>query len=473
MTDVLAKIKPRKASRQWSIPGLNYLFAGILLNALVWGGALLYLRRVEPSYVSEWGVLVLGGDSSVNVSLPGSASASTDTGRANEFARSDYVYIATSADVLEEAARQVGVESDDFGEPDITVDNNTAIMSFAVEGNTPELAQRKAKALYVVLNQRVEQLSEGEVNRRREEDEVSLEEARKRVDGAQAELANYLANSSFNSDEQLQGLATGIESMRQLRSEYAVQADGLDGRLGQLSNNVDFGSQDVTDAYSLQGDPVYQQLFDAYGRLSAEFSEVSSQLGTQHPMVVSKRSELDSAQSALQQRGSFLLGRTVDQTTLVRLAPLGIDPQVAIVRGDLFREAIVNQAGRERLISQNQSLADEIGQMEVRLNQLSQEKFTVDQLTRNLQIAETVFASTLAELNLNGEDIYAIYPPIQLVTEPTIPGEDDRTNPSVQMVFLAGLAASFVITFGLLLLWYEKRDRDIYPPEVLASGDAV
>lgn len=473
MTDVLAKIKPRKASRQWSMPGLGYLITGILLNTIVWGGALLYLRRAEPSYISEWGVLVLGGDSSVNVSLPGSASASTDTGRANEFARSDYVYIATSADVIEEAARQVGIDSEDFGEPDITVDNNTAIMSFAVEGNTPELAQRKAKALYVVLNQRVEQLREGEVNRRRQEDQVSLEQARQRVDAAQSELANYLANSEFNSDEQLQGLASGIESLRRLRSEYAVQADGLNGRLGQLSSNVDFGSQDVTDAYSLQGDSVYQQLFDSYGRLSAEFSEVSAQLGAQHPMVLAKRSELDSAQSALLQRGSFLLGRSVDQATLARIAPLGIDPQVAIVRGDLFKEAIVNEADRERLISQNQSLADEISQMETRLGQLSQEKFTVDQLTRNLQIAETIFASTLAELNLTGEDIYAIYPPIQLVTEPTIPAEEDRVNPSVQMVFLAGLAASFVVTFGLLLLWYERREPDVYPPEALASGDSV
>lgn len=461
MTDALAKIKPETTGRQWTTSGFNYIFLGILLNAIVWAGALLYLKRAEPSYMSEWGVLVLGGDSSVNVSLPGSGSASTDSGRSNTFAdaRSDYVYIATSSDVIEESARQVGIDAEEFEDPDITVDKDTAIMSFAVTGKTPELAQRKARALYTVLNQHVEELRKGEVDRRTQEDQSALERSRQRVDAAQKELANFLANSQFNSDQQLEGLSVGIESLRQLRSEYSAQAAGLGGRISQLSNDVDVNSQDVTDSYSLQGDPVYQQQFSNYGRLSAEFSELSGQLGAQHPLVVAKRAELESAQSAVQQRGAFLLGRPVDQTTLVRLAPLGLDPQAAVVRGDIFRETVVNQADREGLLSQDQSLAIEISQMEARLSQLSQEKFTVDRLRRNLQLAETIFASTLAKLDLNEEDIYSIYPPIQLVTEPTIPGEDDRISPSTKMVLLGALAGSFVVTFGLLLHWYENRDK--------------
>ena len=473
MTDVLAKIKPRKATRQWSMQGFNYLLAGALLNALVWGGTLLYLRQLDPAYVSRWGVLVLGADSNVNVSLPGSASTSADTGRTNEFARSDYVFIATSSDVIEDAAQQVGIDGEEFETPDITVDNNTAVMTFAIEGSTPELAQRKARALYTAHNQRVDQLREAEDNRRTLEDEVALERARTRVDDAQEQLSNYLANSEFNSNEQLQNITNGIESLRQLRSEYAVQADGLSGRIDQLNSTADFESQDVTDAYSLQSDPVYQQLFTTYGRVSAEFAEISGQLGSQHPLVMDKRAELDSAQASLQERGAFLLGRPVDQSTLVRISPLSIDPQVAIVRGDLFREDLVSRADRERLVSQNQALVAEIDQMEGRLNQLSQEKFTVDQLTRNLQIAESIFASTLARLDLNDKDIYSIYPPIQLVTEPSLPDEDDSVNPSTQAVFLVGLGGSFVVTFGLLLLWYEKRDRYVDPAEGYVTTESV
>ncbi|MGD1864288.1 MAG: GumC family protein [Phormidesmis sp.] len=462
MTDVLAKIKPQKPSRQLALPGFNYLFLGVILNAIVWGGTLLYLRKAAPTYASTWGVIVLGEDANVDVSLPDSGRASTTGGgsraQAFEDPRSDYLYIATSASVLEEAANQVGSESDEFGDPDITTDEDSAIMSFVIEGDTPDLAQRKSRALYVVLNQHIEQLRQNELARREQENQVTLEEARLRVETAQDELAQYQATSAFGSDQQLQGLATGIEELRRLRSEYSAQAEGLGGRIAQLNSDVDFESQDVSDAYSLQSDPVYQQQFTEYGRLSAEFSDVSSQLGAQHPQVVAKRAELQGAQAAVQQRGSFLLGRPVNQETLTRIAPLGLDPQVGVVRGELFRESVVNQADREGLISQNQTLASEINQMESRFNELSQEKFTIDRLRRNLQVAETIFASTLAKLDLNKNDIYSIYPPIQLVTEPTLPDENDPVSPNKKMIFLAGLAGSFVVTFGLLLLWYENRE---------------
>ena len=279
-----------------------------------------------------------------------------------------------------------------------------------------------------------------------------------------------MAGSEFNSEQQLEGLATGIEALRQLSSQYSALAAGLDVRITQISSNVDPAEQqDITDSYSLQSDPVYQQLFDTYGRLSAEFSELSGQLGARHPMVVAKQAELQGAQSALQQRGTFVLGRSVDQATLVRIAPLGIDPQTSIVRGELFRESVVNEADREGLLSQNQSLTQEIGQMEDRLNQLSQEKFTVDRLRQNLQLAEAIFTSTVARLDLNEEDIYSLYPPIQLVTEPSMPGEDDRVSPSTQTVLLGALAGSFVITLGLLLYWYEKRDKHQPANEQLPS----
>lgn len=473
MSDVLAKIKPQAADRKWATSGFAFLCVGVLLNTIVWAGALLYLKRAEPSYVSKWGVLVLGGNADVNVSLPGTGSASADAGGRTKIAadaRTDYVYIATSPDVLNEAAKQVELESYEFGRPEIVVDKNTAIMSFSIEGDSPELAQEKGQALYTVLNERVEQLRTGEVDRRNEDNQVALERARQKVDAAQAELANYLANSGFSSDQQLEGLATGIEALRQQRSQYAAQAAGLNGRISQINSNVDPGAQqDITDSYSLQGDPAYQQLFDTYGRLSAEFSEVSGQLGARHPLVLAKGAELGSAQAALQQRGSFLLGRSVDQATLVRIAPLGIDPQTSILRGELFRESVVNQADRESLISQNQTLASEINQMEARLGQLSQEKFVVDRLRQNLQLAEAIFTSTLARLDLNEEDIYSLYPPIQLVTEPSLPNEGDRVSPSAKTILLGALAGSFIITLGLLLYWYEKRDRDPLENEQLPS----
>ena len=96
--------------------------------------------------------------------------------------------------------------------------------------------------------------------------------------------------------------------------------------------------------------------------------------------------------------------------------------------------------------------------MEARLNSLSQEKFKVDGLRRDLQVAESLLAATLTKLDHSRIEVFSIYPPIQMVTEPTLPDEDEPLSPSKQMALLTGLAGSFVVTLGLLLIWYEKRD---------------
>ncbi|MEO1621163.1 MAG: hypothetical protein AAFU53_09045, partial [Cyanobacteria bacterium J06632_3] len=185
-----------------------------------------------------------------------------------------------------------------------------------------------------------------------------------------------------------------------------------------------------------------------------------AQLGAQHPLVVEKRAELDGAEAALEERGSILLGRSVNETTLAQIAPIGIDPRVAVSRGELFREAVSSRATQSGLISQSAELSNQINGLEGRLRQLSQEQFTVDRLQRNLQVAEAIFASAVAKLNLDEGDIYAIYPPIELAAQPTLPSEDQYTSPSSTVAFGGALALSFLVTTGLLLHWANRRNSD-------------
>jgi uncharacterized protein involved in exopolysaccharide biosynthesis len=127
-------------------------------------------------------------------------------------------------------------------------------------------------------------------------------------------------------------------------------------------------------------------------------------------------------------------------------------------RGDLFQEAVNSRASQSGLRSQTQELANQIGGLEGRLRQLSQEQFTVDRLERNLQVAEAIFASAVAKLNLSEGDIYSVYPPVQLAAEPTLPDEDKYVSPSPIVAIGGALAGSFLATTGLLLLWANRRN---------------
>ncbi|MGB3769113.1 MAG: hypothetical protein WA947_21360 [Phormidesmis sp.] len=441
----------------------NYLGLGLLANTLIWGLALAYITLSPKQYKSEWGAKVLTTASSVDVTLPDglrTSQSANNSGSAADDPRSDYVYLLESLALKKEAAAQVGMTVEDYGDVEVTTDTQSSIIQLVVEGETPEMAQQKARAMYAVLDQTVESLRESEVARREDKTRQNLESARQQVEKAQKSLAGYQASSGLSSDSQIENLASGIEQLRQQYAQALAQERGLDGRVRQLATDINDSSAGAGDAYKLQGDPVYQSQFIEYGTAAAEFADISSQLGDQHPQVVAKRAEVEGLLAAVETRGSFLLDRQVDQKTLTQLAPLGLDPRVAASRGTLFESAVADRASQKGLQSQTTELANQINVLEARLGTLTQNKFTSDRLRQDLNAAETLFASAGTTLDLTEDDIYNIYPPIQLAAEPTLPDEDKYVSPSPAIAVVGALAGSFLATTGLLLLWTNRKNDE-------------
>ena len=442
------------------ISSLGYLGLGLLANTIIWCLAAAYLNLSPKNYISQWGVKVLSNNSGVDVTLPEGWRASSNSSKppASEDPRSDYVYLLQSPDIKKEAASAVGMPADDFGDITLTTDSQSTIIDLAISGETPEQAQNKAYALYGALDHRVNELRKAEVLRRRKETEANLESARQKVDQAQDELAKYQTSSGLNADSQVQDLASGIEQMRQQYAQTVAQEKGVGSQVQQLTADIDASSGGAADAYQLQSDPVFQNQFKEYGVAAAAYADLSAQLGNQHPQVVAKRAEVQGLAAALENRGSFLLGRPVDQATLSQLAPLSLDPRVEASRGALFQQAVSGRANQSGLQSQSAELANQMDLLEKRLAKLSQDQFKVNALKRNLQSAETLYASALTTLNLSGEDLYSIYPPVQLAAEPTLPAEDKYTSPNPTLAIGGALAGSFLVTTGLLLLWTNGRE---------------
>lgn len=441
----------------------NYLGLGLLANTLIWGAALAYITLSPKVYKSEFGVKVLTTASDVDVTLPDGLRTSPSSNNSGSTAdsRSDYVYLLNSKALKQEAAAQVGMTVADYGDLEVTTNPDSSIIELVVEGESPELAQEKARAMYAALDQTIEDLRKSEVARRESGTREDVDSARLQVTEAQKKLSGYQASSGLNSDSQIDNLASGIEQLRQQYAQALAQERGLDGRVRQLATDINDSSAGAGDAYSLQGDPVYQSQFVEYGTAAAEYADISSQLGDQHPQVVAKRAEVEGLLAAVETRGSFLLGRQVDQKTLTQLAPLSIDPRVAASRGTLFESAVADRASQKGLQSQTTELANQINVLEARLGTLTQNKFEADRLRQDLNTAETRFASSVATLGLSKDDIYTIYPPIQIAAEPTLPDEDKYVSPSPTIAVVGALAGSFLATTGLLLLWTNRKDEEM------------
>ena len=440
----------------------NYLGLGLLANTLIWGSALAYLTLFPKQYESEWGLKVLTTESNVDVTLPEGlrTSQSTNNRSIGEDPRSDYVYLLESDALKKKAAAQVGMTVEDYGDLEITTNVDSSIIELVVEGESPEMAQEKARAMYAVLDETIEELRQAEVARREQNIQKDLETARQRVEQAQGALAGYQAASGLSSDSQIENLASGIEELRQQYAQALAQERGLDGRVRQLATDINDSSVGAGEAYRLAGDPVFQNQFVEYGTAAAEYADISSQLGPQHPQVLAKRAELEGLESAVVTRGSFLLDRAVGEKELTQISPLSLDPKVAASRGTLFESAVTDRASQKGLQSQTTELANQINALETRLGTLTQNKFAADRLKQELNTAETLFASAVTTLGLTGDDIYDIYPPVQLAAEPTLPDEDKYVSPSPAIAVVGALAGSFLVTTGLLLLWTNRKDEE-------------
>ena len=436
-----------------------YFLLGIILNTCVWLVAIACWKLVTPQYTSEWGFKILGKGTGVELNLPtiGNASSGTGSGKSSEDTRVDYTYIASDSSLLEETATEVGMSVGEFGRPEIITDDEGNIVSLSIEGDTPEEAQKKAYAFHHVLTEKIENLRQAEIERQEQHTQATLEAARQKLDLAQEKLSEYQVSSTLSSGEQVKQLTSNLEELYRQRAELSAQERGLRKITQQLEDELNLSSTEATSAYQLLDDDVFQQQLQQYAQQSRELSNLLSRFTEVNPSVIEKQAQLEEITTDLQQRASFLLNRPISQQELERISYLTLDPKVKTVRQEVFKDLIANEAQEQKLEAQIQELENQMGLLENRQKNITQDKLKMDSFQRDLQVAEAVFATTLAELDLGKEYVYSLYPPIQLIKEPSLPKENNPTSPNLRLIMLGGMAGSFLVTTGLILLWLERR----------------
>ena len=454
----------------------RFLAMGILLNSVVWLSAFAYLKLTPPTYTSQWGVKILEIDRGVEVVLPDGGKASPAAGGwtppTGQDPRNDYVYLATSPDLLASVAELANQTVEEYQSPQIDVDEANGIIAFQIEGSTPEEARAKAQGFHQTMTQQIEDLRKTELARQSGETQVTLAEAKAKLDAAQAKLSEYRAESGISTDEQIKNLTDNLENLRRQKAEFTAQQSGSAKRYRELSKDIkSLAAANTGDAYKLAGDSVYQEYRTRYAQAKSSLTNLGDRFTSNHPIINNKKIELNSIGKAMSQRASQVLGRPVTLATLARIDSLTLDPQNVLAREGLQQDLLGNRAEWQRLKAQNQELSLQIDTLEARLRNMSQEQFKVDSLKRDLQVAETVFAATLAKLDLGQENIYSIYPPLQLITQPNLP--EKPSNPKPGSMFMAGLAGSFLVTTGLGLLWFDRQKFGGGPIAEQISSPAV
>jgi uncharacterized protein involved in exopolysaccharide biosynthesis len=319
-----------------------------------------------------------------------------------------------------------------------------------VTGPSPQLAQTKAFALYDAMRERLNQLRISEMNQREGPTEKILLQTRSKLEEAQRALSAYKLESGLNSTVQVETISTNIEQLRRQRAEFAAQQALAQGRLLKLRANLGLSPAEAADAFKLQADQIFQQNLKDYSEATSILKVQTAKFGPNHPRIVKEVKRQQAAEQAMDRRARTVLGRGPTGGTLTQLALTSTGSG----RDSLFQSLVTYQADATGAGAQVSKLDQQIGVLESRLQRMSQRQPTLESLRRNEQIAEAVFASTLAKLDLGQSDVFAAFPLVQMAVDPSMPAKP--TSPKKGLLLAGAAIGSILTSLGLWILWIRK-----------------
>lgn len=434
----------------------RYIALGIVANVGLWGAALLYLKVTPPIYISKWAMIMPGNGVGVNVSLADigqtSSSSSSPFGGTSMDPRANYQFILTDESLLEIAAERQKIPIAKLGKPKVKLIDNTSIMEMEIGAKTPEQARDNAMAVIDALQSRLTLLRAEEIEKRGENNDSTLKEAREKLQVAQKKLSAYKASSGLSSSNQVGELSTNIEVLRKQKAEIFAQKEQISSRFQQLSDSLGLTVPEVADAFVLHADRQFLQNSKDYSEANTTLTVMQTKWGVNHPLVIKEAARQQSARDAMIERASSILRKEVTPKYIEHLV---LGENAGTSRETLFRDLIGFQVEQQGAIAQNDALQDQILQLEERLQSLVQKQVALDNLQREVQIAEAVFASTLAKINLAKSDIFTAYPLVQLLSKPSLP--EKKSSPQPPVVYIGTGLGSILITTGLYMLWWRKE----------------
>ena len=208
----------------------------------------------------------------------------------------------------------------------------------------------------------------------------------------------------------------------------------------------DLGIDAQTAALTLKlfADEEYRSHLSQIADHAAVLSDRLAQYGSNHPLVSDSRRVKSQAEAAAAARAFMMTG--LDQAALAAL-DIAPDGQRASLLAELVERNASLMGATERL----DTLQTQYDRKSLELNRIGQSAARLQDLQRDFSVAEAIFASAIARTESTKSDVYASYPLVQVLENPSLP--DRPSSPNRKLAFAAGVAATFMMLIGLALAW--------------------
>ena len=406
-----------------------------------------YLSKA-PVFQSEMDLVLPGTGTSSNVSLDevGQVISSTSTpfsvGGFNP--RINYKEMLKSRVVVELAAEKMGMSAERFGVPKVRLTEQTSIINVDFSGTTPKMAMDKAWSLYEALQDELNRLRADESRRRDVRIQKALGQYRDRLNVARSNIIEFQQRSLLVSQDQVKQLMVSLSSLEEKQLYVSAELQRIEKYVNQLSTDLGVSANMAGQAFALQSDSQFRGYLAEMRDTSSQLSEFTSRWGAGHPKVKAELARFEQAKSSLLFRSEQLVGIKAAET--FSTMDLEMNPKRAQLFADLIDTFADMQGEQARLNEMRVSSS----LLKEKLKVYTRESAELDRLQREFDLAEAVFTSAAARLEAGKADVFASYPVIQLLAEPSYPQQ--ISSPRTVIGLAAGVFGVLFITSGLLVM---------------------
>lgn len=444
--------------------GRRYALGLTIGLAAIWGAAGAYLKLMPRSYTSTF-VMVLpgtGAGASVNLESIGSATSTSSAAFSSpDFSPTqNYKKMLLSDRVLGDTAKSLGMAEGKFPTPRVELTDQTKLIGVSVRGPSAAMAEERAGALQKTFLSVLDELRRQEIDTRDNAYREMLAGYQQRLDQARRRILAHQAETGLVSLDQYSTIVLAVERLReQLRDLNAKLAEShaMTGRLVSLLGST---PELANAALLLHADPITQELLSQLAKQEAEIAMLAGTRGGANPRLADAQAERGSTLRRLAERVAEVTGSRTGNVLQVR------DLSLRDERARLFERLVSTKADQAGLEGMQRQLVVQIEIEQAKAVRLATQASRLDELRRELQVAEAVFSSALARIDTSRADIFASYPMLQTLEPPSLPSR--ASSPLPVLAIAGGAGASFFLILALGLTWL----RAALMQRILRSGSS-
>jgi uncharacterized protein involved in exopolysaccharide biosynthesis len=426
----------------------RYVATAVLGATLIWAPLLGYLKTAPLSYRSTTSLIMPGSGASASMNVNG-------IGQATSFANSAFASNAVSptetykrllgADrIVDAAAATLKIKRSELGQPRVRLVDQTSLIHFEMKGRTPEAAQAHGDAILAAFFTELDALRTDEVDTRQGSGLQAIADYRVSVADTRTQIEVLQTSTGLMSVDQYAvlldrnlALDAKIQDQRATLSDRAAATAALEAQLG-LNAAV------AAATLKLFANGAYIALLAEYARTEVVLTDVSSLYGKRHPRVQAAQSARDRSVSVALSLAQSITGLDAQALRGFDLAPDGARAQLL---AELVRMHVEVSGATEQLATLEAQKADG----KKALDAFGPAAAKMKDLERDFSVAEAVFASAIARAQSSKSDVYASYPLVQVLENPSLPVKP--SSPNRKLALMAGIAATLMLLISLTMGW--------------------